>query len=36
MNAIEYHALAVHARSVTLLAHYRALLRALTEALNRR
>jgi hypothetical protein len=36
MNAIEYHALALHARSVALLAAYRELLRDLTEALNRR
>lgn len=31
MNAIEYHALALHVRSVALLAHYRALLRDLTD-----
>jgi len=36
MTPTAYQALALHARSVTLLAHYRALLRALTEALNRR
>lgn len=31
MTAIEYHALALHARSIALLAHYRALLRELKE-----
>ena len=36
MTSIEYHALALHARSVALLAAYRELLRDLTEALNRR
>jgi len=31
MNVIEYHALALHARSVALLAAYRELLRELKE-----
>jgi len=35
MTAIEYHALALHARSVALLAHYRALLRELRESAER-
>jgi len=36
MTSIEYRALALHVRSVALLAAYRELLRDLTEALNRR
>ena len=35
MNAIEYHALALHVRSVALLAAYRELLRELRESAER-
>lgn len=36
MTSTEYHALALHVRSIALLAAYLELLRDLTEALNRR
>lgn len=35
MTAIEYHALALHARSVALLAQYQVLLRELRESADR-
>ena len=34
MNVIEYHALALHARSVALLATYRELLRRIQNAIT--
>ena len=36
MTAIEYHALALHVRSIALLAAYKAMLADLTAAVNRR
>lgn len=35
MTTTSYHALAVHVRSIALLAHYRALLRELRESAER-